>query len=158
MKIGLKAGERLFLNGAVIRVDRKTSIELLNDAVFLLEAHVMQREQATTPLRQIYFLLQSMVMDPASAGMMQDFACAMVGVLRDQTGSAALRAGLDEIEGLIEGGRWFEAMKLVRTHYAHEEAEPFPADVTRCAPKAPRSDSRRGTRSAPQPPIYLEAV
>ena len=52
MKIGLKAGERLFINGAVIRAERKTNIELLNDAVFLLEAHVLQPEEATTPLRQ----------------------------------------------------------------------------------------------------------
>ncbi|MEP0452135.1 MAG: flagellar biosynthesis repressor FlbT, partial [Roseibium sp.] len=32
MKIGLKAGERLFLNGAVIRAERKTQLELMNDA------------------------------------------------------------------------------------------------------------------------------
>ena len=31
LKISLRAGERLFLNGAVLRVDRKTQIELLND-------------------------------------------------------------------------------------------------------------------------------
>ena len=65
MKIGLKAGERLFINGAVIRADKKTNIELMNDAVFLLEAHVLQPEEATTPLRQLYFILQTMIMDPA---------------------------------------------------------------------------------------------
>ena len=30
-KIFLKANERIFINGAVIRVDRKVSLELLND-------------------------------------------------------------------------------------------------------------------------------
>ncbi|MEP3303909.1 MAG: flagellar biosynthesis repressor FlbT, partial [Roseibium sp.] len=59
MKIGLKAGERLFLNGAVIRAERKTQLELMNDAVFLLEGHILQQNEATTPLRQIYFILQS---------------------------------------------------------------------------------------------------
>ena len=39
-KIFLKANERIFINGAVIRVDRKVSLELLNDVQFLLENHV----------------------------------------------------------------------------------------------------------------------
>ncbi len=44
MNITLRAGERFFINGAVIRIDRKASIELLNDVTFLLENHVMQAE------------------------------------------------------------------------------------------------------------------
>ena len=50
MNITLRAGEKLYINGAVIRVDRKATIELLNDVTFLLENHVMQADQATTPL------------------------------------------------------------------------------------------------------------
>ena len=56
MQISLKAGERIYINGAVVRVDRKVSIELMNDVVFLLEAHVLQAEETTTPLRQLYFV------------------------------------------------------------------------------------------------------
>ena len=66
MNITLRAGEKLYINGAVIRVDRKATIELLNDVTFLLENHVMQADQATTPLRQIYFAVQVMLMDPAA--------------------------------------------------------------------------------------------
>ena len=51
MNITLRAGERLYLNGAVIRLDRKATIELLNDAAFLLETHVIQASEATTTLR-----------------------------------------------------------------------------------------------------------
>jgi flagellar protein FlbT len=46
MNITLRAGERFFINGAVIRIDRKASIELLNEVTFLLENHVMQAEEA----------------------------------------------------------------------------------------------------------------
>jgi len=66
MNITLRAGERLYINGAVIRVDRKATIELLNDVTFLLENHVMQADQANTPLRQIYFAVQVMLMDPSA--------------------------------------------------------------------------------------------
>jgi flagellar protein FlbT len=67
MNITLRAGERLYLNGAVIKLDRKATIELLNDAAFLLENHVIQASDATTPLRQIYFVVQVMLMDPSAA-------------------------------------------------------------------------------------------
>ncbi len=68
MNITLRAGERFFINGAVIRIDRKASIELLNEVTFLLENHVMQAEEATTLVRQIYFAVQIMLMDPTAAG------------------------------------------------------------------------------------------
>ena len=67
MHLTLRAGERLFLNGAVLRTDRKVSLELLNDATFLLENHVLQVEDTTTPLRQLYFAAQAMLMDPQNA-------------------------------------------------------------------------------------------
>ena len=41
MNITLRAGERIYINGAVLRVDRKATLELMNDATFLLETHVM---------------------------------------------------------------------------------------------------------------------
>ena len=66
MNITLRAGERFFINGAVIRIDRKATIELLNDVTFLLENHVMQAKDATTLTRQIYFAVQIMLIDPSA--------------------------------------------------------------------------------------------
>ena len=59
----MRAGEKLYINGAVIKVERKATIELLNDATFLLEAHVIQPDEASTPLRQLYFVLQTQLME-----------------------------------------------------------------------------------------------
>ncbi len=120
MKIGLKAGERLFVNGAVIRVERRTNLELMNDAVFLLEGHILQQEDATTPLRQIYFILQSMVMDPASAPMMTDLFDMVLKSVRHGFSDEEVLEGLDEVAFLADQGRWFEAMKLVRNLYPIE--------------------------------------
>jgi flagellar protein FlbT len=58
LKISLKPNEKIYINGAVVRVDRKVSIEFLNDVQFLLENHVLQPEDASTPLRQLYFIAQ----------------------------------------------------------------------------------------------------
>ncbi|TIP15060.1 MAG: flagellar biosynthesis repressor FlbT, partial [Mesorhizobium sp.] len=42
LKISLKPNEKIYINGAVVRVDRKVTIELMNDVQFLLESHVIQ--------------------------------------------------------------------------------------------------------------------
>ena len=45
LKISLKPNEKIYINGAVIKVDRKVTLELLNDVQFLLESHVLQLER-----------------------------------------------------------------------------------------------------------------
>ena len=68
LKISLKPNEKIYINGAVIRVDRKVTVELMNDVQFLLESHVIQADDASTPLKQLYFILQVMLMNPAGRG------------------------------------------------------------------------------------------
>jgi flagellar protein FlbT len=120
MHISLRAGEKIYINGAVLRVDRKVSIELLNDATFLLAAHVMNVEDATTPLRQLYFIIQIMLMSPTdSVGAREMFAGA-VGSTMAASRNGALEAGLRDIKGLVEANRIFEALKAVRALFPIE--------------------------------------
>jgi len=126
MNITLRAGERLYLNGAVIRTDRKTTIELLNDATFLLETHVMQAADATTPLRQIYFVIQVMLMDPGSAKTTSQLARSLIDKSLGAFESEDIKARLHAVIELINRGRYFEAMKTLRGMYALEEAEMYP--------------------------------
>ena len=66
LQISLKPGERIYVNGAVLKVDRKVSIEFLNDVTFLLEHHVLHPDDTRTPLRQLYFIVQTLLIDPAN--------------------------------------------------------------------------------------------
>src|SRR5947209_2828734 len=126
MNITLRAGERIYINGAVLRVDRKATLELMNDATFLLEAHVMQAQDATTPLRQIYFVVQVMLMDPASARATAQLAASLIAKAQEVFDSAPIRRGLDAVSELIARLRYFEAMKALRAMYSLEQAEMFP--------------------------------
>jgi len=65
--LSLKPNEKIFINGAVLQVAGRARIKILNDATFLLEPHVLQASDATTPLRQLYFSAQIMLIDPNSA-------------------------------------------------------------------------------------------
>jgi flagellar protein FlbT len=114
MHISLRAGEKFYINGAVLRVDRKVSIELLNDATFLLEAHVMHVDEVTTPLRQLYFIVQIMLMNPADT----PAACRMfteaLAMNRASFDREEILAGLTNVERLVTENRKFEALKTIR--------------------------------------------
>ena len=130
MNITLRAGEKLYINGAVIRTDRKATIELLNDATFLLETHVMQASEATTPIRQIYFVIQVMLMDPPSSKATGELARSLVDKAVDAFANPDVKAGLRGIVDLINRSRYFEAMKTLRGLYPLEQREMFPEDAT----------------------------
>ena len=115
MHISLRPNEKIYINGAVLKVDRKVSIELMNDAVFLLEAHVMLEEKATTPLRKLYFIVQLMLMEPSDSDakkiMFNLQGLSIAGHCRD----ASILAGLAAVSDLVVKGRVFEGLKLIRT-------------------------------------------
>lgn len=66
LKVRLRAGERLAINGAVIRNtgSRTAEIEVLNEATLLQERDIILPEQADTPVKTLYFLIQQMHLEP----------------------------------------------------------------------------------------------
>jgi flagellar biosynthesis repressor protein FlbT len=114
LKITLRAGERMFINGGVIRVDRKVSVELMNDVIFLLEQHVMKPEDTTTPLRQLYFMIQMMLMDPSLHMKAQTMARESVSNLLSSLSDQKLVQGLREAGEMLDNDRPFDALKKVR--------------------------------------------
>jgi flagellar biosynthesis repressor protein FlbT len=119
--ISLKQGERIFINGAVVRVDRKVSLEFLNDVTFLLEAHVMQPEQTTTPLRQLYFIVQTMLMDPSNTAAAMQVFDASYASLCDVLANSDLIAALGEVRRFVDAKRYFDALKTLRGCFVRED-------------------------------------
>lgn len=122
IQLSLKAGERLYLNGAVIRVHRKVTIELLNEATFLLEGHVMQVEETTTPLRQLYFITQTILMDPRNAPASRKLFAELFGQTLKSFDSEPLREALRGVAALVASERTFEALKALRGLFPAENA------------------------------------
>ncbi len=118
--ISLKAGERIYVNGAVLRVDRKVSLEFLNEVTFLLESHVLQPEQTTTPLRQLYFIVQSMLVEPTSAAMAHELFRTSVARLKGMFRRDEILDMLETVEALVAEDRAFEALKRIRSMFGVE--------------------------------------
>lgn len=123
LRISLKAGEKIFINGAVLRVDRKVSLEFLNDVTFLLENHVIQPEDATTPLRQLYFIVQMMLINPEGKEQSAAMFRKSITMLLSCFSSERMRGELKAIEETIAKGRPFDALKAIRGLY------PLEADI-----------------------------
>lgn len=121
LKLYLKANERIYINGGVLKVDRKVAIELLNDVVFLLESHVMQQEHATTPLRQLYFVVQAMLIEPSTRALANQIYEQQHKDLILAFKNQDVLQGLVAVKQLIEREKLFEALKSIRSLFAIEE-------------------------------------
>ena len=119
MRISLRAGERIYINGAVLRAERKMTFELLNNAHFLLENHILQAEDATTPLRQLYFALQTLLIEPMS-NTARDAYVRIAAATRETFSTTDVIVGLRLVGRLVDSGRIFEALRTLRNLFAVE--------------------------------------
>jgi len=121
MRLSLRPQERLFVNGAVLRVDRKVGVELLNDVIFLMENHVIQPHDTQTPLRQLYFIVQTMLIDPINASQSRALFDALYPSTMRSFANRDIIDGLLTLKQLIDEGRCFDALKTLRALFPIEE-------------------------------------
>lgn len=121
MHITLRPGEKLYLNGAVVRADRKVSLELMNDATFLLEAHVMRVDKATSPLRQLYFVVQMMLMNPHDVLDAKRLFDESLLRMRAAYDDELVAKALSRTQELVEATRYFEALKGLREVFHRDD-------------------------------------
>ena len=122
MCISLRAGERIYVNGAVLRADRKVTLELINDVAFLLENQVMQVADASTPLRQLYFIVQLMLMSPHDVDDAKAVYREQRRALLAVTENAEILGGLEVIEELVEAKRYYDALRKIRALFDVEQS------------------------------------
>lgn len=121
MIISLRAGSRIYVNGAVLKVDRRVNMELMNNVTFLLEAHVIQPEDATTPLRQLYFAAQTALMSPEQEPEVRQLIESMMPKVQEAFENAQVLAALKTVEQSCRSERYFEALKSLRQAFPVED-------------------------------------
>ena len=115
MHITLRANEKIYINGAVLKPDRKVSLELMNDAVFLLQAHVMTESDATTPMRQLYYIVQLMLMEPDELAINNTVFLQQSRAMTGVYDHPVILEGLDRMAALVGRRRYFDALKVIRS-------------------------------------------
>ncbi len=123
-KLAVQANQKVFINGAVIRVDRKVSIEFLNNVTFLLGSHVLQPEEVTTPLRQLYFVVQSMLIDPANRPNIMHLYRSMSSAMLEAYSDPQIQHGLKIADSEVMRERDYDALRSLKGLF-HLEAETY---------------------------------
>jgi flagellar protein FlbT len=120
----LRQGDLLIVNGAPIRFRNRTRIELAGRARFLFGKQILAAEAATTPVRRIYFALQTAYIghELERAGGMA-LARALVADYRASDAPEAAKSMLDRALVLAEAEESYQALKLARRVMQQEEAE-----------------------------------
>jgi flagellar protein FlbT len=106
----------------VLRADRKVGLELLNDVTFLMEQHVMTPEETTSPLRQLYFMVQTLLVEPATAHEARALAEASLTMMLRTYANRDILDGLLTVRELMAAGRAYEALRAIRALFAIEDA------------------------------------
>ena len=120
LRIELKPRERFILGGAVLQNgDARSELILENNVPILRGKNILSLEEADTPCKSIYFLIQLMYVEGGNLAGHQDTYWALV---RDIVGAAPSMLGLiDAINEHLVGGRYYEALKLARKLINEEE-------------------------------------
>ena len=112
----------MILNGAVIRFKTRTRLELNNHARFLFGKQIMYPEDANSPARQAYYVLQEVYIGKEEAREVALRAAQeLIGGLC-KSAAAEEKRGWSALLRLCTEETAFEALKLARQMIRIEEA------------------------------------
>ena len=128
-RITLKAGDRIVVNGAALKVDRKVGVELLNDVAFLLEQHIMMPDEATTPLRRLYLEIQSILTEPAVRNEARARAMDSMAAIQSSALEQRIVLALKDAQAHLGEDRPLEALKTIRAVLPLDVPPPKPCPL-----------------------------
>ena len=122
LKLSLKPGEKLVLNGAVLsNGDKRASLIIQNKACLLREKDIMQPDEAVTPARRIYLPIMMMYLDAgASEQYYNDFALRMTEFM-GAVETRSVLASCIEISRDVTNGAYYKALMTCRKLFDFEQ-------------------------------------
>ncbi|MGQ0527388.1 MAG: flagellar biosynthesis repressor FlbT [Alphaproteobacteria bacterium] len=116
--IDLKQGEKILIGEAVITNDgQRARLHIAGDAPIMREKDVMQEEDADTPSKRIYFLIQCMYL----ARNPGDYHKKYFGLIEEiQHAAPSSSIFFMQINEHIISGAYYKALKLAKELIQHE--------------------------------------
>lgn len=117
--IDLKPGEKILIGSAVITNDtQRTRLHIAGDAPILREKDVMKEEEASSPCKRVYFLIQCMYL-ARNPKIYHDKYFGMIKEIQEAAPSTALR--FMAINDKILDGAYYKALKEARDLIKYEQ-------------------------------------
>jgi flagellar biosynthesis repressor protein FlbT len=143
LKLVLRPGEKLIVNGAVLGVgDHPVSLYFYNKVNFLRGREILKEEQCDTLEKKLYFIIQLIYIFPDDA----EANLVKFRLIMDEVRAAKLDAAetLDQVNAAVREGNYYRALKLCR--------KLFPLDSV---PTEPSNDGRDRTNEGGGGPLIV---
>jgi len=116
--IDLKPGEKILIGNAVITNDsQRTRLHIAGEAPIIREKDVLQEEDADTPCKRAYFLIQCMYLSDKP----EDYHTKYFDLVAEiQTASPTSSIFFMQINDAIINGTYYKALKLGKELIEHE--------------------------------------
>jgi flagellar protein FlbT len=122
LRISLRDGERMIVNGSVLRANGRVSILVENQSAILRDRDVMQADEANTPAKRLYFACMLAYIHPEQAEQQLQRIAELAGELYAVLAKPELRQhSLDMLE-FSSRGEFYKALIECRKimHYENE--------------------------------------
>lgn len=117
--IDLKPNEKILIGEAVITNDKqRTRIHIAGDAPILREKDIMKEEDAVSPCKKIYFLVQCMYIATAP----EEYHKTYFNMVEEvQNAAPSTSMFFMQINDMILDGTYYKALKLAKDLITYEE-------------------------------------
>ena len=111
LKIQIKSGRQIIINGAVLENASPRTVSLLvkNEAAILRDKDILTSEDASTPASRVYYTLQCVYLFPEEKNRYLEQFEGFIGAYLKAVPSS--RPTVDTIRGMVEAGRYYAALK-----------------------------------------------
>jgi flagellar biosynthesis repressor protein FlbT len=120
LRITLRDGEKMILNGAVVRAVGRTQLCLENGAAILRGRDVMKPEEADTPAKRLYFACMMAYIDPDHIDRYREDILVLVGDLMAAFQSMEARAICSTFAEKVATLQFYRALSDCRWLIAYE--------------------------------------
>ncbi|MCJ8157721.1 flagellar biosynthesis repressor FlbT [Sphingomonas sp. LaA6.9] len=110
LRISLRDGEKVIVNGAVLRATGRTQLHVENTAAILRGRDVMSPEEANTPARRLYFACMMAYIDQDDLARHQDAIIELVRELMSALQSPEARAVCVEFAQKAAASEFYRAL------------------------------------------------
>ncbi len=120
LSLTLKPGERVILAGAVIKNGSSVAhLQIENRVTLLRQKDVLTEQEATSPCKKIYFVVQLMYVGD---GLTSELAQVYWDLVRDVLAAApSTKELISQISAYIVGADFYPALKVAKKLISYEE-------------------------------------
>lgn len=117
----MREGERILINGEVMREERKVQIEIMKDEKLIMEKNVIKKEEKKKKMRKIYLEEKMMIIENEMREKEGDNLEKMMKGMLEKLKDEEIMKEMKIVDEMVNKGRVLEEIKKIREKYKRED-------------------------------------